>query len=56
MRVGLRFGVGPLRFYIPLANTRRQRRRRRVRYWTHPGCSIRHQREDTANMCARRTK
>jgi hypothetical protein len=56
MRVGLGFGFGPLRFYIPLASTRRRRRRHRVRYWTHPGCPVRHQREDTANSCARRMK
>ncbi len=45
MGVGFRFGFGPLRFYIPLTG------RRRAKYWTHPGCSIHHTREDTANRC-----
>lgn len=50
MRVGLGFGIGPLRFYIPL------NKRRRRPAWTHQGCQIRHQRQDTANACARRMR
>lgn len=48
MRLGLSFGVGPLRAYIPL------NRRKRNRWYTHAGCSIHHQRQDTAEACARR--
>lgn len=53
MRMGLRFGLGPLRFYIPIASTKRKRRRRKSsgRYWTHPGCSIHHKTQDAANRC-----
>jgi hypothetical protein len=46
MRLGLRFGHGPFRLYVPLVSTRR-----RSTYWEHPGCTIRHRREDTANAC-----
>ena len=31
-----------------------RRRRRRTRYWSHPGCAVHHQRQDTAEACARR--
>ncbi|MBR7837367.1 hypothetical protein KDL01_29075 [Actinospica durhamensis] len=29
----------------------RRRRRTQTRYWTHPGCAIRHTRQDTAARC-----
>lgn len=45
MGVGLRFGFGPLRFYIPLS------KRRRATGWTHPGCSIRHRSQGAADRC-----
>lgn len=45
MGVGLRFGFGPLRFYIPLS------KRRRATVWTHPGCSIRHRSRGAADRC-----
>jgi hypothetical protein len=48
MRVGLGFGVGPLRFWVPLASTRRRSHRE---YWTHNGCGIHHTRQDTADRC-----
>lgn len=55
MGVGLRFGVGPLRFYIPLSGGRRRRRRGRkrqaARYWTHGTCTIRHRTPEAANRC-----
>lgn len=53
MGIGLRFGLGPLRVFIPLT-PRRRRRRSRGRYWTHPGCTIRHQSEATTNRCRNR--
>lgn len=46
MGIGLRFGFGPLRFYIPLG-----RRRPRAKYWTHSGCSIRHRSPGAAQRC-----
>lgn len=60
MGVGLGFGLGPLRFWIPLSGRRRRRRRGRAparpqaTYYLHPGCPIHHKRPDTANACARR--
>ena len=51
MGIGLRFGFGPLRVYIPLTKRRRRRGGRSARYWAHPGCTIRHQSEATANRC-----
>lgn len=52
MGIGLRFGFGPLRIYIPLTGGRRRRRRRRSsRYWTHQGCTIRHRTPEAANRC-----
>lgn len=48
MRASLGFRFGPL--YIGTGNLLRKRRR----WWTHPGCSIHHQRQDTAEACARR--
>ena len=50
MRIGLGFGFGPLRIYVPL------NKRRRARYWTHPGCRVHHTRQDTADACARRMR
>lgn len=35
MSVGLGFGIGPLRFYIPLSRRRRYRRRGRVNHRLH---------------------
>jgi DNA segregation ATPase FtsK/SpoIIIE-like protein len=46
MGIGFGFGLGPLRFFIPLTS-----RRRRATAWTHPRCSIRHRTEDAANRC-----
>ncbi len=42
MSAGLRFGIGPLSWYIPLT---------RKRYWKHPGCPMHHSRPD---RCAER--
>lgn len=50
MRMGLRFGFGPLRFYVPLASTKR-RRRPAAKYWTHGTCTIRHRTPEAANRC-----
>lgn len=47
MRVGLRFGFGPLRFWIPLFSKRLRKRP----YWTHGTCTIRHRSEGAANRC-----
>lgn len=52
MGVGFRFGFGPLRFYVPLTRSRRPK----ADVWMHPGCSIRHTREDTANRCKNGTR
>lgn len=49
MGIGLGFGFGPLRFYIPLV--RGGRRRPRSRYWTHPGCTIHHRTQEAAGRC-----
>jgi len=55
--MGLRFGLGPLRFYIPIASTKKKRKRRKTsrkpssRFWTHEGCSIHHKTPDAANRC-----
>ena len=46
--MGIGFGIGPLRFYLPLG---RVRRGRRGTVWTHPGCTINHQSEATADRC-----
>lgn len=46
MGIGFSFGVGPLRVYVPLTSGRR-----RVKVFTHAGCTIRHQTQDTANRC-----
>lgn len=51
MGVGLRFGAGPLRVFIPLSGGRRKRRRRKSKHWTHQGCSIRHQSVGAADRC-----
>ena len=58
MGVGLRFGFGPLRFYVPIVRGGRRRRRggggrRRARAWTHPGCSTRHRTQQAAQQCSR---
>ncbi len=57
MGVGLRFGFGPLRFYVPIVRGGRRRRRgrgrRRAPAWTHPGCSTRHRTQQTAQQCSR---
>lgn len=58
MGVGLRFGFGPLRFYVPIVRGGRRRRRggsgrRRAPAWTHPGCSTRHRTQQTAQQCRR---
>lgn len=45
MGMGLRFGVGPLRFWIPIGG------RKRAKYWTDPGCDIHHRTEAAANRC-----
>ncbi len=45
MGIGFRFGLGPLRFYLPLTS------RRRATTWTHPGCTIQHRTKDAANRC-----
>jgi DNA segregation ATPase FtsK/SpoIIIE-like protein len=46
MGIGFRFGLGPLRFFIPLTSGWR-----RAAAWTHPRCTIRHRTEDAANRC-----
>jgi hypothetical protein len=32
------------------------RKQKTTRYWTHDGCPIHHQRQDTAEACAKRTQ
>jgi hypothetical protein len=49
MGMGLSFGLGPLRVFVPLF----RRRCRRARHWTHPGCSVRHRSPDAAGRCTR---
>lgn len=51
MRLFGSVGFGPFRVGL---SGRVGGRRRHVRYWTHPGCRIRHKRQDTADACARR--
>ncbi len=52
MGIGLSFGLGPIRFYIPLLRSGGGgRRRTTTTFWTHPGCTIRHRSEDVANRC-----
>ena len=53
MRLGLSFGIGPLRAYIPL-NRRKRRPATTTKYYTHDGCGVRHQRPETAEACAKR--
>jgi len=57
MGVGLRFGLGPLRFYIPIVRGGQRRRpgrgRRPAPAWTHPGCSTRHRTQQAAQQCSR---
>lgn len=48
MRFGISLGFGPFRIYQTLWKTRG----RKPKYWTHPGCSVHHTREDTANRHA----
>jgi hypothetical protein len=43
MRLGLSFGLGPLRMYFPLNS--------RGRYWRHGSCSIRHRTKGAADRC-----
>lgn len=57
IRVGLSFGFGPLRAYVPL----NQRRRRRVarpapvrEYYLHDGCKLRHVTAQTRQRCTDR--
>jgi hypothetical protein len=50
MRIFGSVGIGPFRF----GASENLRRRKRARYWTHPGCQVHHTRQDTANACARR--
>ena len=45
MEVGLPFGFGSLRFYIPLS------KRRRATAWTHPRCSIQHRSQGAVDRC-----
>lgn len=50
MGVGFSFGIGPLRFYIPLIRGNRRPGRRKT-VWTHGSCTIRHRTEGAANRC-----
>src|SRR5882672_7584425 len=49
MGIGLRFGAGPLRVFIPLSGGRK--RRKKSKYWKHAGCTIHHRTQDGANRC-----
>jgi hypothetical protein len=54
MGIGLRFGFGPLRFFIPLTRRRRRRRRapaRRSTYYHHGTCTIHHKTPGAAQRC-----
>jgi hypothetical protein len=54
MGVGLRFGAGPLRVYIPLTGGRRRRSvrtARRARVYRHGSCTIEHRSPETAARC-----
>jgi hypothetical protein len=55
VRLGLSFGIGPIRAYIPL-NKRRRRPATTTKYWTHGACPVHHQRHETAEACAKRMK
>jgi len=48
MRASLGFRLGPL--YVGTGNLLKKKRK----YWHHAGCPIKHQRQDTAEACARR--
>lgn len=50
MRVGLSFGFGLLRVYLPLSGGR-HRRRSKAKAWTHPGCTARHRTQAAAEKC-----
>lgn len=50
MGMGLRFGFGPLRIFIPLGG-RKRRRRRRTMIWTHGTCTIQHRTQQAAQRC-----
>lgn len=49
MGIRLRFGVGPIRFSLPLEGGRR--RRPGSTYFTHAGCSVRHRSQHAAQAC-----
>lgn len=52
MGIGLGFGVGPLRVYVPLTSGRRRRTRSRSRTWSHGHCTIAHRSQGAAERCA----
>lgn len=47
MGIGLLFGSGLVRLWVPLG----RRRKVRVKVWNHAGCSINHQTELAALRC-----
>lgn len=46
-RLYLRFGRGIWRLIVPISTRP---------YWTHPGCTVHHERPDTAARCAAGTR
>lgn len=52
MRLSIGRRIGGVWFGVSF---RPRARRSASRYYTHAGCSVHHQRQDTAEACARRT-
>jgi hypothetical protein len=53
MGMGLRFGLGPLRFYVPVTGGKRKKRRRKTtaKHYTHGTCTIHHRTPEAASRC-----
>lgn len=50
MGIGFGFGIGPIRFYIPLVRFR-SRRPKAAPYFTHGSCTIHHRTSGAADRC-----
>lgn len=54
MGIGLGFGAGPLRIYVPLTGGRKPRKK--VPFWTHENCPTRHRSLEAAKACYERSE